>query len=108
MLNQGGWTGSITALCFVMATLVYSYLFLRARSIPVALSWAGVFASILLLVALPLGLLGFVRVPFLVWIPMLVFELTLAVWLIIKGVAVPGNRRSFQTSQAPQAEAVPA
>jgi hypothetical protein len=26
------------------------------------------------------------------WLPMLVFELTLAVWLIVRGVAVPAQR----------------
>jgi hypothetical protein len=29
-----------------------------------------------------------------VWLPMLVFELTLAVWLIVKGVAAPAHRAS--------------
>ena len=29
-----------------------------------------------------------------VWLPLLVFELTFAVWLITKGVAMPAQRRS--------------
>jgi len=86
MLGQGGWTGSISAICFVMGSTLFSYLFLRARSIPALLAWLGLLASVLLLVALPLDLVGLIRVPFLLWIPMLVFELTFAFWLIIKGV----------------------
>jgi hypothetical protein len=95
MLNQGGWTGNISAICFVMGSTLFSYLFLRARSIPAPLAWLGVIASVLLLVALPLGLLGFIEVPFLMWIPMLVFEVAFALWLIIKGVKPP-NRQSPQ------------
>jgi hypothetical protein len=91
MLNQGGWTGNIGAICFVMASTLYSYLFLRARTIPVALAWLGVLASVLLLIALPLGLVGVITVSFLMWMPMLVFEVTFALWLIIKGVSIPPN-----------------
>jgi hypothetical protein len=50
------------------------------------LAWLGVLASVLLLVALPLGLVGFINVTFLMWMPMLVFEVAFALWLIIKGV----------------------
>ena len=89
LLEQGGWTGSIAATCFVMGSTLYCYLFLRARSIPVPLAWLGVLASLLLLVALPLELAGIIKVPFLMWVPMLVFEVTFALWLLIKGVAMP-------------------
>jgi hypothetical protein len=94
MLNQGGWTANIGALCFVLASTLYSYLFLRARTIPVVLAWLGVLASVLLLVALPLELVGLIRVSFFMWLPMLVFEVTLALWLIFKGVATPINGQS--------------
>jgi hypothetical protein len=92
MLNQGVWAGNIGALCFVMASTLYSYLFLRARTIPVVLAWLGVLASVLLLVALPLGLVGLIQVSFFMWMPMLVFEVTFALWLIFKGVATPATR----------------
>jgi hypothetical protein len=96
LLQQGGLSGSIAALCFVMGSTLYSYLFLRARSIPVPLAWLGLLASVLLVVALPLELAGVIKVPFLMWIPMLVFELAFALWLLIKGVAAPPNRQSPQ------------
>lgn len=88
LLNDGGRSESIAATCFVLGSTIYAYLFLRARSIPVALAWLGVIASVLLLLALPLELVGLFKVPFLLWMPMLVFEVALALWLMIKGVAV--------------------
>jgi hypothetical protein len=88
LLQVGGWNALISATCFAVGSTLFSYLFLRARSIPVALAWLGVLASVLLVVVLTLQLAGFLRGPVtnLVWIPMAVFEVTLALWLLIKGV----------------------
>jgi hypothetical protein len=94
LLKQGGWSSTISATCFVIGSLLFSFLFLRARSIPIALAWLGLLASLLLVVALPLELAGIIKVPFLMWVPMLVFEVGFALWLIFKGVAVPPNRQS--------------
>lgn len=90
LFRMGGWTVVIAATCFAVGSLLFSYLFLRARSIPVWLAWLGVVASALLVVALPLRLAGFVSGPVVtgyIWLPMLVFEVVFAFWLIIKGVA---------------------
>lgn len=94
LLKQGGLSMLIGATCFAVGSTLFAYLFLRARSIPVSLAWLGVFASGLLVVALPLRLMELLRRPAesLVWLPMLVFEVTLALWLLVKGVAVPGER----------------
>jgi hypothetical protein len=92
LLLQEGSSGTlIAATCFAVGSTIYSYLFLRARSIPTALAWLGVLASLLLVVALPLRLLGFLHgaVAYYVWIPMAIFEVTLALWLLIKGVTPP-------------------
>ena len=80
---------TIVALFFAVGSTLYSYLFLRARSIPVPLAWLGVLASVLLVAALPLVLAGLLKGPatWYVWMPMLVFEIALALWLLIKGVA---------------------
>ena|ERR1700686_3533711 len=94
LLEQGGLSGSIAAICFVMGSTIYSYLFLRARSIPVPLAWLGVLASVLLLLALPLELVGVIKVTLLMWIPMLVFEVAFALWLLIKGVKPPNQSRT--------------
>jgi hypothetical protein len=77
--------------------MLFCWLLLRGRMIPVPLAWLGVLGSVLLVVILPLQLAGLVGGPmawsasitWLVWLPMLVFEVTLALWLLIKGVAMP-------------------
>ena len=51
-------------LFFAVGSTLFCWLFLRGRLIPAALAWLGVFASVLLVVALPLqyaGLLGGAR-----------------------------------------------
>ena len=90
----GGWT--VNATFFAVGSLLFSYLLLRGRMIPVALAWVGVVASILAVVVLPLELVGVLRGPItqLVWLPMLAFEVPLGLWLLIKGVAVPPRRQA--------------
>ncbi len=95
LLNQGGSSTAISATCFAVGSTLFSYLFLRARSIPVPLAWLGVLASVLV-VGLPVQLAGFLpaSLAWPMWMPMLAFEVTLAFWLLIKGVAVPAQQRS--------------
>ncbi len=90
----GAWKTLISATFFAVGSALFSYLFLRARSIPVALAWLGVLASVLLVVGLPAQLVGLIKSPvdWFMWMPMLVFEIILALWLIIKGVAAPATR----------------
>jgi hypothetical protein len=96
LLAPGGSSATINATCFAVGSTVFSYLFLRARSIPVPLAWLGVVASVLLVVALPVRLAGFLpaSLAWPIWMPMLAFEVTLAFWLLIKGVAVPARQLS--------------
>ena len=85
-----------SAIYFSVGSLFFSWLLLRGRLIPVALAQLGLLASALLVVILPLQLVGLFGGPmswassitWLVWLPMLVFEVTLAFWLMIKGVNV--------------------
>jgi hypothetical protein len=87
---------------FAVGSTLFSWLLLRGRMIPVGLAWLGVIASVLLVVLLPLQIAGFFGGPrnwsspvtWAVWLPLLVFELTLAVWLITKGVATPAHRQA--------------
>jgi hypothetical protein len=85
---------AVTATFFAVGSTLFSYLFLRGRMIPVALAWLGVLASVLLVVLLPAQLAGLLKGPvtFYAFMPMLVFEVTLALWLLIKGVAPPATR----------------
>lgn len=96
MLHQGDSGTIIAATCFAVGSTLFSYLFLRARSIPGSLAWLGVLASLLLVTALPLRVLGFFHGPanYYVWIPMAVFEVTLALWLLIKGATLPPAKPS--------------
>ena len=93
--------GNDGAIFFAVGSTIFSWLLLRGRMIPAALAWLGVFASVLLVVILPLqraGLFGgpmswSASVTWLVWLPALVFEVTLSLWLIVKGVATSAPRQ---------------
>ncbi len=85
----------IGAIFFAVGSTIFSYLLLRGRMVPVSIAWMGVFASGLLAVGLPLQLAGFFTGPltgYYQWLPALVFQTVLALWLLIKGVATPGTR----------------
>jgi hypothetical protein len=86
----------IGAIFFAVGSLIFSYLLLRGRFVPVSIAWLGVFASGLLAVALPLQLAGFPTGPlsgYSQWLPALVFQVALALWLLIKGVSTPATVR---------------
>jgi hypothetical protein len=82
---------ALTATFFAVGSMLFSYLLLRGRMIPIPLAWLGVGASVLLVVALPLRLAGFLHGPItsLMWLPMLAFEVPLALWFLTRGVATP-------------------
>src|SRR3954470_5694408 len=91
---------------FAVGSTLFSWLLLRGRMIPVALAWLGVIASAFLVVLIPLqlaGLFGGARawsspVTWFLWLPMLVFEIALAFWLLIKGVAAPAPRQAPESA----------
>jgi len=87
------------AIFFAVGSTIFCWLLLRGRMIPDALAWLGVVASALLVAILLLQraqLLGgtnwYGSITWLVWMPMLVFELAFAGLLIVKGVATPAVR----------------
>ena len=84
---------------FALASTIFSYLFVRARSIPAWLAWLGFLSSAVLVGVLFLQLAGVLRamgwgsaVTWIMWMPLAVFEITLAFWLIIRGVTPPRPR----------------
>jgi Domain of unknown function (DUF4386) len=87
---------------FAVGSTIFSWLLLRGRMIPAGLAWLGVMASALLVLLLPAQIAGFFGGPrawsspvtWAVWLPLLVFELTFAAWLIVKGVAAPARRQA--------------
>ena len=83
------WGTNVGAAFFAVGSLLYSFLFLRARTIPVALSILGVIASLILVVAVPLQTAGGQATTegtwAVIWIPMIVFEISTGLWLIVRG-----------------------
>jgi hypothetical protein len=96
------------AIFFAVGSTIFSWLLLRGQMIPVPLAWLGVIASALLVVILPLQVAGVFGGPmawsdsitWIVWLPALVFEIALALWLLIKGVAVPIARTAAASPAA--------
>ena len=84
-----GQTMGASATFFAIGSTFFSWLLLRGRMIPVPLAWLGVLASVLLVVCCPLVLAGLLGGPVTtyMWLPMLLFEVVLALWLILKGAA---------------------
>lgn len=86
---------------FAVGSTIFSWLLLRGRMIPVALAWLGVTASALLVMLLPLQIAGLFGGPrawsspltWLVWLPLLVFQLALSAWLLVRGAAAPVQRQ---------------
>lgn len=85
-----------SAIFFAVGSLLFSWLLLRGKLIPAALAQLGVIASFLLVLLLPAQLAGLFggamswgsSITWLVWLPMLIFEVVLAFWLMIKGVKI--------------------
>src|SRR5207245_2678767 len=90
---------------FAVGSTIFSYLLLRGRMVPVSIAWLGVFASGLLVAGLSLQLAGFPTGPltgYYQWLPALVFQIVLALWLLIKGVATPATHTVDAMSPTPQ------
>jgi hypothetical protein len=86
----------IGSIFFAVGSTIFSWLLLRGRMVAVSIAWLGVFASGLLAVTLPLQLAGFPTGPlsgYAQWLPALIFQVALALWLLIKGVATPATKR---------------
>jgi hypothetical protein len=94
LLKAQDWGTMISATLFAVGSTLFSYLLLRGRTVPVPLAWLGVLASVVLVIVLPARLVGLARGPItlVVWLPALVFEVALALWLLIKGVPEPARR----------------
>lgn len=81
----------IGAIFFAVGSTLFSWLLLRGRMIPDWLAALGVIGSLVIAIGLPLQIMELLPglVTQLMWIPVAAFELVVAVWLIVKGVATP-------------------
>jgi len=93
LLRLPSWSMEIGATLFSVGSLVFAWLLWRGRMVPAALAGLGVIASLLTTVCLPLQLVGLLGRPVtdLMWIPMLVYEVWLALRLIVRGAST-GSR----------------
>ena len=91
MLGGGGGAGGAGAFLFALGSLCFCWVFVRSRTIPAWLAWPGLVSSITWVIGMPLQLGGFIggAATMALWIPMGLFEVTFAVWLIVKGVSAP-------------------
>lgn len=81
----------IAATFFAVGSTVFSWLLLRGKMVPTWLAWLGIIGSAVVAVAMPLRTLQVLSgsAAQLTWVPVGVFEVVLAVWLIVKGVGGP-------------------
>jgi hypothetical protein len=94
LLTARAWNPIIAATFFAVGSTLYSWLLLRGQLIPIALAWLGVLASVLWVVGLPLQLVGLLP-PAAAWfayLPMVVFEISVGLWLLVKGIALSPAR----------------
>jgi hypothetical protein len=70
---------------FALGATMFYYLFFKSGFIPRVLSLWGLIAASLALIGTPLVLLGY-DVPMIIFLPNLPFELTIGVWLMVKGI----------------------
>jgi Domain of unknown function (DUF4386) len=96
--NAWSLTTNIGAIFFAVGSALYSYLFFKARSIPVPLSLAGLVASLTLIVGVPLqtaaGHSTVDGASAAIWVPMFIFEISMGLWLLIKGAEIPERKRT--------------
>lgn len=88
LINSSWWSTTVGATIFSVGSALFAYLFLRGRTIPAPIAWFGLIASLLVIPVFPLSNIFPLSdaLVFLTQIPLIIFELTLAFWLLIKGV----------------------
>ena len=97
LLYGPGWGAG--AIFFAVGSTLFSWLMLRGRIIPAALAWLGVLSSVAAVIGLPLNAIDALpdSLTWFFWIPLALFEITLALWLIIKGAAPPVATRTLDS-----------
>ena len=97
LFRVDGWTASAAAMLFAAGSTSFALAFLRGRLLPPVLARLGVGASVLLALLLPVQIAGWIggtSAFTIMWMPMLVFEIWLAAWLIVTGAPLPQTNLS--------------
>ena len=87
LMKVSGWQVTYSAYLFALGSTAFCFLLLRGRMIPTWLAWLGLIGSAILVVVLPLSFIGVAGKPItdLVWAPVAVFEIVVAVWFLVTG-----------------------
>jgi hypothetical protein len=98
---------------FAVGNALFCGLLVRGRLIPRALAWFGVVASsflVVLILSQRAGFLGSTRwssyATWLAWLPVLISQLTLAVWLLTRGVAASADALPTMRARVPESTPV--
>jgi hypothetical protein len=85
--------GGFSAFCFVVGGFLFACLFLKGRLIPRWLAWIGVVTIGAQLICVPLHIATMIpgSIENWLWFPILLYEVPLGIWLIVKGTDGPGN-----------------
>ena len=70
---------------FAVAALIFYYLLYQSKLIPRWISVWGVIAAILLILVNLLEVMGIIPASMILYLPIILNELVLAIWLIVKG-----------------------
>jgi len=91
LLKFGDLTTMIAASFFAVGSTLFSYLLLRGRIVPAPLAALGLLGSLVIAIGLPVQMAGYFTgsVTQMMWLPVGGFEILVALWLIIKGAALP-------------------
>ena len=89
LMKFGLWQTQTAATLFAVGSTLFCYLLLRGRMIPTWLASLGVIGSAIVVVGVPMEMVGAMRgtLAQLQWIPIALFEITVSVWFIVKGVS---------------------
>jgi len=88
-MKFGLWQTQTAATLFAVGSTLFCYLLLRGRMIPTWLASLGVIGSAIVVVGVPMEMVGAMggTLAQLQWIPIALFEITISVWFIVKGVS---------------------
>ena len=91
LLASGDWTTLLASSFFAVGSTLFCWLLMRARIIPLPLGILGFAGSGIIAAGLPLQLAGYITAPMMrpLWIPIALFEISVAFWFIIKGAREP-------------------
>ncbi len=76
-----------------LGSAAFSYLLFKSRYVPRALAAFGVFSSLLLMTCALVIIVfpGFATIAIIGFLPLLIYEVTLGLWLLLKGASIQAN-----------------